>query len=367
MGQSLTALAVQESGIPGIKYLRAEYADGSRRYVRFREEASVHTDRDALEVNPAFCRPHNMHPSHCGSFLSPDISKRFVMDHGAPCRSLTFRPGSVIDDPRPVPGDVTEYVTEGTLCRFVNVDYLYSDSDLARCCMSDNRSECPTVLNNGYETDHCDDIMSARCPGDPGSPNCLLWLSKKREVALATYSGICSENLDQSYCSDFVDYTRPDFFSYSDAAIIRYCLEHRHDPRCWCVVTPGTNMPELELALGPKVCWLHECTDRTRDRKYLLFSQDVQRKYCKYVGCRINVETLKLTNSTADLIAACRGAGAGDAVEEGESDGAMDTQEEFVGWLPIPMAMICMFVLFYFLCIYNRDLVNSNRINVRRE
>lgn len=207
--------------------------------------------------------------------------------------------------------------------------------------------------------------MSSLCFQVPNSLPCKEWLSKKREIALDTYMKICSDNLDEQYCSDFVDYTRPDNFSYSDAAILSYCDKHKNDPNCWCVTAPkGDKMFSLELALGPKVCWLHECTDRSRDRKYLLYDQDVQRTRCKYIGCNINIETLRLSNSAAELIANC----GRDVVSSDDYSYDRDiAMSKFFSILPICLVILCLFVIFYFIKIYDAKLINSNTINVYRK
>lgn len=69
-------------------------------------------------------------------------------------------------------------------------------------------------------------------------------------------------------------------------------------------MSPPNNIT-FDRYLGPRVCLLHECTDKTRDRKWLLYDQDIQRSRCKYIGCNININSLTLENSKIDLISDC--------------------------------------------------------------
>ncbi|ARE67736.1 SWPV1-228 [Shearwaterpox virus] len=368
MGQRVSGIIVETTKNPEIKYLKVSYTGGyNDEYIKFLEAEKIRDVVDSIrELSIPFCITQDTTVKQCASFLSSEAKKKFVIVPGEPCKSLSFRPGSIIDLAK-IPYGTDSYVLEGTTCKFINKDFLYTDPDIKRCCTKKSTEDCPKIFSNNYETDHCDTIMSSVCLKTPESIPCREWLATKREIALDTYMKVCSDHLHMNYCSDFVDYTRPDNFGYSDTAILSYCSKHKNNPNCWCVTTPQNDkLFSLELALGPKVCWLHECTDKSRDRKYLLFDQDVQRSKCKYIGCNINVETLRLTNSVAELIANCGGSISEDsgAIEDSYKD---KTIPSFFSIFPISIVIILLFILFYFLKVYNSKVINSNTINVYRK
>ncbi|ARE67492.1 SWPV2-ORF241 [Shearwaterpox virus] len=368
MGQRVSSITVENTRNPEIKYLKVSYSGGYQdEFIKFQEANRIRESVFANEVSIPFCLTQDTTVKQCASFLSPDARKKFVIAPGVPCKSLSFRPGSIVDVTK-IPYGAESYILEGTTCRFINKDFLYTDPDIKRCCNKESSIDCPKIFSNNYETDHCDTIMSSICLQTPESIPCREWLATKREIPLDTYMKVCSDHLDENYCSDFVDYTRPDNFGYSDTAILSYCAKHKSNPNCWCVTTPQNDkLFSLELALGPKVCWLHECTDKSRDRKYLLFDQDIQRARCKYIGCNINVETLRLTNSVAELIANCGGAISDTLVTSNDDDYKDKTIPNFFSILPISIVIILLFILFYFLKVYNSKLINSNTINVYRK
>ena len=363
MGQTLTALRVEDTAVPGEKMLRVEYSRAAdNTSVPFSEETQHFADDSLPEIRPRFCLLPEMAPAFCGGFLTPALRKRYLLARGEQCRSLSFRPGSLITDTRPPPKGVEQYVALGERCRFVRGDFLAQDRDLARCCTQPNAQDCPERLRNGYSTPDCDAAMASFCAAQPGSAPCLAWLDTRRAPALAAYADICARDLYRSYCSQFVNVSRPEFFAYSDAAILQYCRTHRARRECWCVAPPTPRVRNAEVFLGPRVCWLHECTDQSRDRKYLLFDQDVQRKKCQYVGCNITVDMLQLENASATLVSDCVGTDApGD-----ESPGTRSAHVPALPVLPVTSALLAAAVLFYFLALYARRRVPDRPVRTRR-
>ncbi|ALA62505.1 putative myristylated membrane protein [Turkeypox virus] len=368
MGQRVSSITVINTDQPETKYLKVTYSGGyGDELIRFFEAEKIHDDTTVAEIAPPFCLTKDTSVTQCASFLSPEARKKFVITAGEPCRSLTFRPGSILDIAK-IPYGTESYVSNGIRCRFINNDFLYTDNDIKRCCNKESSRDCPEIFKNNYTTDHCDTVMSSICLEAPGSIPCREWLNSKRDIAFDTYMRICSNHLDENYCSDFVDYTRPENFGYSDAAILSYCSKHRNNPKCWCVTTPNSDkLFSLELALGPKVCWLHECTDKSRDRKFLLFDQDVQRTKCKYIGCNINVEKLSLNNSIVELLANCGGSLEENRTLGNDYDDTDTLLPSFFSIVPICVVIICIFIVFYFLKIYNSKIINSKIINVYRK
>ncbi|AVD69298.1 ORF179 [Saltwater crocodilepox virus] len=361
MGQALTGLKVysDRKNERGEKTLHVEYTS-STEYVYFKEEDRTFDDLTRPSFDVDFCLPPTLSPDFCAGFLSPRARALYVMRDGGPCLSLNFRPGSLITTPGDrLPAALTPYVLRGRRCAFVNRDYPYDDTLAARCCTTDDALNCPAELRDGYRSDRCDRFMVDFCRRDPGHRKCATWLSGRREIAMATYSELCADALDQNFCSYFVLYSRPEHFRYSDVAIERFCGARRDDPRCWCVFPPAAaaaRVREIERYLGPKVCWLHYCTDRSRDPKYLLFDQAVQRSKCRYVGCGVTVDQMDLRNSTVSIVSDCLTVGeirdAG--VEEGYRRQAPAL---VVHHLPaIPLIALGAVALFYLLRLYSAPL-----------
>ncbi|AQT34596.1 m106L [Myxoma virus] len=339
--------------------------------VSFYEDENIYRKEES-EIHPKFCLTETMDPSHCGTFLSDELSKKYVLTRGEPCRSFTFRPGSFIiyngdineryiDNQ--IPDSAKAYIAKGYRCRFVKKDYMIMDKEIEGCCTSPHAG-CPGHLNNGYVTSHCDTYMDPFCTANPGNSQCLTWLRTKRKIALETYSQICATEMEERYCSEFVRVARPDYFTFADNALIKFCDRNKANKNCWCVTSPSKTITD-EKYLGPRVCWLHECTDKSKDRKWLLFDQDVQRSRCKYTGCSINVNELTLENSNADLVAECKGLKTvtGD-IDPGVPKKPPPPKRPF--FFSFVISFICIAVLFYFVAVFYRKKIKTRDINVRR-
>ncbi|CAC21346.1 108L protein [Yaba-like disease virus] len=344
--------------------------------VSFYEEMKNYNNDTLTEITPRFCLTDDLSIDYCGSFISPTIAEKYILVKGNECRSFNFRPGSMIifkDEitkdyiDTKLPAITHKFISKGYQCKFLKKDFIIDDSSLVSCCTNlTNTQKCPSVLNNGYETSHCDLIMSNFCKRNPDSFQCLKWLRKKRKIALQTYSEICSDHMDQRFCSEFIRVVRPEFYTFGDTALINFCKKHTANRNCWCVFPPNNTLQQRFL--GPKVCWLHECTDKTRDRKWLLFDQDVQRSRCKYTGCTININSLTMENSKADLIANCYNNNSviGD-IDPGKPKKNNHNKQNFpfIFWYGI-ITFVSLFILFYFIVIYSKKKIKTRDINVRR-
>ncbi|QDJ95049.1 myristylated protein [Hypsugopox virus] len=356
-------------------YIDFNYSAYNKR-ISFYEENKIFSNENESVIEPKFCLEDGQHIEHCGSFLSDDLSKKYILTNGTPCRTFKFRPGSLIlyengvtekylDND--IPEGARQHIGKGHRCKFIKRDYMAMDPDIIRCCTSTDKRNCPTMLNNNYETENCDSIMANFCTANPNNVNCLEWLRKKRKIALSTYADICSKHMDQRYCSEFIRVVRPENFTFGDTALLNFCKEHRGNRNCWCVFQPNSH-PDTDVNgryLGPKVCWLHECTDETRDRKWLLYDQDEQRSRCKYIGCNININSLILQNSNANLIADC----SRNKVRMGDLNPGKPTFKSKLNIPKLPSFLIVFFILsilFYFISIYGRAKIKTNVINVRR-
>ncbi|AYC44788.1 myristylated membrane protein [Moosepox virus GoldyGopher14] len=335
-------------------------------------------NKEENEITPKFCLTDNVNISHCGTFLSDELAKKYILVNGNPCRSFNFRPGSMIEYTKTITEDYIDnkipesartYISKGYQCKFIKKDFMVMDKKSHDCCINPTNNDCPKILNNEYNTSNCDIIMSEFCKKNPGNSNCLKWLRTKRKIALETYSNICSDDMDQRYCSEFIRVVRPDYYTFGDSALINFCNKHRGNRNCWCVYPPNGNIT-LEKYLGPRVCWLHECTDETRDRKWLLYDQDVQRSRCKYTGCNININSLTLENATADLLADCYGnrtiIGDIDPGIPKENKSKNDRNQSFI-LFGFPIVFISLAVIFYFVIVYNQKRIKTRIINVRRK
>ncbi|AAL69844.1 SPV105 putative myristylated membrane protein [Swinepox virus] len=342
--------------------------------IGFYEELDTYTDENVNDINPKFCLTDNIDVSYCGTFLSNDLAKKYVLTKGNSCRSFTFRPGSMIiydnditEDyiDNKLPDAAKEYISKGFQCRFIKKDYMVMDNKLGECC-SKPSDICPEILNNGYKTNHCDTFMVNFCKTNPDNSQCLIWLRQKRQIALSTYLDICSENMDQRYCSEFIRVVRPDFYTFGDAALINFCNKFKGNRNCWCVFPPNQTITS-EKYLGPRVCYLHECTDRTRDRKWLLYDQDIQRSRCKYTGCNININSLILENSKVDLISNCGYKNINRDSDPGEPKNTSKYNNiQTPNILEAVIIFIGISILFYCISVYHRKKINTNIINVRR-
>ncbi|AAK85069.1 putative myristylated membrane protein [Lumpy skin disease virus] len=340
--------------------------------ITFLEEQKIYNDDKKSEILPNFCLTDNLKISHCGNFVSDEISKKYILVKGDSCRSFSFRPGSMIlytnditEDylDNKIPESAKEYILKGTQCKFIKKDYFINDDDIIKCCTNPSIGNCPKKLNNEYQTSHCDNSMSFFCKSNPDNVQCLKWLRTKRKIALSTYTDICSNNMDKRYCSEFIRVVRPNFFTFGDIALLSYCNKNKGNRNCWCVSPP--NNITFDRYLGPRVCLLHECTDKTRDRKWLLYDQDIQRSRCKYIGCNININSLTLENSKIDLISDC----SKNKNIIGDLDPGIPKakkKRDLPNIIGFPFIFICLAVLFYFLVIYNRKKIKTNNINVRR-
>ncbi|ASK51314.1 Myristylated protein, essential for entry/fusion [Eptesipox virus] len=356
-------------------YLDFNYPQYNKR-ISFYEENKVYNDESQTVIEPKFCLEKGQPIEQCGLFLSDMLSKKYVLTNGLPCRTFKFRPGSLIIYDKNItekyldsslPSSASQYIGKGHRCKFVKRDFMAMDSDVIRCCTTSNKQNCPNILNNNYETENCDNIMSKFCKSNPDNINCLEWLRTNRKIALSTYADICSKHMDQRYCSEFIRVVRPDNYTFGDTALLNFCKNHRGNRNCWCVFQPNSQL-DTDINgryLGPKVCWLHECTDETRDRKWLLFDQDVQRSRCKYIGCSININSLILKNSNANLIADC----SGNKVNMGDINPGTPMFKTQLNIPELPSFLIVFFILsilFYFISIYGRNKIKTNVINVHR-
>ncbi|APG58325.1 virion membrane protein A16 [BeAn 58058 virus] len=203
------------------------------------------------------------------------------------------------------------------------------------------------------------------CKTNPDNTNCIKWLRTKRLIALSTYSDICSNDMDKRYCSEFIRVCRPEYYTFGDTALLNFCKKHKANQNCWCVFPPRQD--SYTKYLGPRACWTDDCTDKSRDRKWLLYDQDVQRTRCKYTGCGININSLNVNKSNVDLIADCRG----NKTQIGDIDPGKPKINKCVSkstpiFFSFMIIFIVIFILFYFLLIYSRKRIKTKVINVSR-
>ncbi|AEN03709.1 myristylprotein [Yokapox virus] len=374
MGAGISITSIKREGNIGdprdITYYVTFNESKYNQYITFSEdwENYYFTARD--EIKPKFCLLPNMPIEHCGTFLSPHIRDKYTLTYGKPCNSFTFRPGSLIKHKNTLTPDLikkleaSNYIGYGRQCNFIKKDFLISTSDdVSNCCLK-KKKNCPEIYNGSYETEHCDNFMKDFCIKDPGNPNCLEWLRKKRKISMALYSVICAKHMDKRFCSEFIRVIRPDYFTFGDVSLSVFCSNHIGNSNCWCVNHPNDEYKNKYL--GPRVCLSPECTSESKDRKWLYYNQDVQRTRCKYIGCSINVNSLTLNNSHADIISDCnkRNTIVGD-IDPGKP--TIKAKEQILpSWVGIVISVIVLSVIFYFISIYSRNIIKTKPINVRR-
>lgn len=358
MGDTVSKVEVLESPFSRGDYaLRITHTSGVDTF-NFSEESETFADPEAKEVRPRFCLLPDMDPGHCGTFLSREVAARARLVQGPPCQSIAFRPGSLLRA-NFVPESAKPYLRQGVQCAFRLEGPVPDDAAMVRCC-TNPCAGCPSVFSNGYRTAHCDLVMAGRCAAEPDAPACLDWLRAGRYAALELYSNLCASSMDARFCSEFVRVARPALFAFGDSALRRFCAAHAAAPECACVTGRA-----LGKYLGPRVCRAHECTDQSRDSKWLFFAQAVQRSRCRYVGCRIDVDSLVMRNSCADMVADC-----GKAVSESFADpdpGVRDNAPPALPAVPpLAAALLVGAVIFYFAAVYARRSVETKTINVSR-
>lgn len=273
------------------------------------------------EIDIDFCIVNDLNGvEECmGLFKDPDTTfasklEQFRVEKGTtPCKSWFYRPGLVITD-KNIPDMENEIgnIIDGTKCKLVYTDYVYTDKDLERCCFSDNTTKCNANLINGYKTSHCNIPMIDNCKKDPNNPKCLLWLEnnyeRKENLALEIYSELCSKNFDAPYCDYFCKIARQnnDYTSqYCDNALTKWCQNNSYNSNCYCVFTPSDEIPNLEQYLGPKPCWLSYCASQPNN-KWLLTDQINTRSSCQMTGCIITIQHLQMNdNAKIELINDC--------------------------------------------------------------
>ncbi|QHG62666.1 myristylated protein [Cetacean poxvirus 1] len=345
------------------------------RIVGFYEDKKIYDNDSVMTIDPKFCLPNTVDVSYCGSFLSEKLSKQYIAQLGTPCKSIAFRPGSLIEFTKQFPDDIPDtakqYIVDGHRCKFIKNDFQVMDDDISRCCSDYNAKGCPKILQNGYITSNCDNFMKTYCKENPDSVNCLDWLRQRSNASLSTYSDICSNNMDTRYCSEFIRVTRPDVFSFGDSSLRNYCKSNSGNRNCLCAQQPSDfNNLETQnnVYAGPRVCWLQECTNESKDRKWLYYEQDIQRTRCKYVGCNINIDSLTLKNSYANLISDCyRGEGKLGDIDPGKPINHNNNHNIFLfNFNSFIIIFISLAILFYFILIYSRKIIKTNNINVRR-
>ncbi|AWU47151.1 Myristylated protein [Sea otter poxvirus] len=367
MGQVISDIYISHTFKPGEYDMIIDLVNPFTSYdIPFSEESETFTDSSVLEINPRFCLLDNMDPGYCASYLSTDVAKKFVHVKGDPCISFSFRPGSVINYTDPIPSLAKPYIRNGYKCKFVRDDVQATDNIFKRCCTNPTK-DCPKRLSNEYTTNDCDGVMATFCNMYPYNTNCLQWLRNKGKVAMSTYSKICASNLDSRYCSEFISIVRPDNFAFGDNSILQYCKTHTGNMNCWCVRPPIFDIVDKSNRfLGPRVCWRHECTDITRDRKWLLFNQDVQRTRCKYVGCTVSIDSLSMSKSTVDIVSDCsRGIPVMGDKDPGINNTINKSNIPHI-LFSIPLTMLFVSIIIYFICIYSHSRIKTNIINVSR-
>lgn len=267
-----------------------------------------------------FCLVNNYNSiNECvGLFTDTATEYAFVLDqfrieYGSDCYSLNFRPGICVEPKNKYKLDQAQIeAVPGKKCKIIYQDYNYNVSDILRCCFEPDKRSCNANLKNNYTTNHCNGAMLQKCKDNMDHPNCILWLEKSFErfdnEALEMYQNWCSNNFDSEICDYFCKISRSnnDYKSaFCDTALQNWCKKHPDNDKCLCVFTPNNIIPEVEKYLGPKECWLAQCSSEPNS-KWLTTDQLNIRKKCSVTNCVININKLTLNdNATADFINDC--------------------------------------------------------------
>lgn len=238
---------------------------------------------------------------------------QYRIEYGSECYSLKFRPGIVIDSK-----DINSYsqvyidTIKGNKCKIVYQDFNYNTKDIERCCFTDDKHSCNANLINNFSTNHCNGIMVEKCKDQMDNPICIKWLEQTytrfNNEALELYENWCSDNFDSPVCDYFCKIARDnsDYRSeYCDRALKYWCKNNANNPKCVCVLSPDEIIPKVEKFLGPKECWLSQCSGEPNN-KWLTTDQLDTRKNCALTSCIINIHELNLNdNARVELINDC--------------------------------------------------------------
>lgn len=282
------------------------------------QEWEIIKKNSSKELDFCLIKDYNDINECAGLFTEYSNDYAFKLDQyrlvkGSECYSMPFRPGICIDPYNKSRFD-TAYINtiKGNKCKIIYQDFNYNVADLNRCCFSDNKTSCNANLINNYTTNHCNGAMVENCKTNMGDPKCIKWLEQTYErfnnEALELYSKWCSDNFDSPYCDYFCKIARDnnDYRSeFCDSALKKWCETHSSNPKCICSNTPSSIIPDTETYLGPKECWLSQCSSE-QNSKWLTTDQLNIRKKCAVTNCVINIDKLTLNdNASAEFINDC--------------------------------------------------------------
>lgn len=301
--------------------------------VNFTEEEWEKIKNNSKEIDFCLIGDYNTINECAGLFTQYSNDYAFKLDQfriveGSECYSLSFRPGICIEPKNKKYFDDAYIETiKGNKCKIVYQDFNYNVADINRCCFSDDQSNCNANLINNYTTNHCNGSMVENCKNDMGNPKCIKWLEQTYErfnnEALELYNKWCSDNFDSSNCDYFCKIARNnnDYRSeFCDSALKQWCKTHPSNSKCLCSNTPNSVIPDVETYLGPKECWLSQCSSE-QNSKWLTTDQLNIRKKCAVTNCVINIDKLTLNdNASAEFI--------NDCISGGESSIYINTKEK---------------------------------------
>lgn len=238
-----------------------------------------------------------------GSFLK---NKRLTAD-GDKCYTFVFFPGLIIEDRAAVGGRfVGGYVTQGNKCVINKANEEYESTRIKDCCLNQNCKD--SNFSNGFQTSHCDQIMTNYCPENLDNPSCLEWLytrvSLGSSIPLDMYFQECKNNFDNIVCDYLCAVSRNENFGqygyYCDRALDYYCNNNPSNSNCSCYMTKkNKDIPDIMTdGLGPVECWLADCNVKLKSQKWLTTDQLVNKSKCNIVNCVITIDQIT-TNKDA--------------------------------------------------------------------
>lgn len=231
---------------------------------------------------------------------------------GKECTSLVFRPGAVLMDYNE---DIKDYTFKGNLCKLEYRGPPVDDTVYDKCCLKefnteDTEKKCNSILNNNYETSHCNKSMLKFCRNNPEDVKCITWMEQRTknydDTPLVLYNELCKLNHEEKYCTYMCMISRKyhDHFSkFCDDSLITWC-KNNNSNACTCTNSQNRILSDYEKYLGPKECWLAECM--LGEQKWKTTDQLRIQKDCNILSCNISIGKLNVSGEAKiDLINNC--------------------------------------------------------------
>lgn len=289
----------------------------------------------------------------------------YALTLGKSCKSLKFRPGSVLNG---YSSWLDDFYYDGNLCKLEYRGPPITNDNYLDCCTEKiDKNKCNLRIRNEFDTDHCNSGMVDYCKDNPASPVCIKWLNNRTrhndDTALILYSDLCKKNHDSIYCTYMCLIARKydNYFSkYCDNALIEWCKNNESN-KCNCIQSNQIIVKEFEKYIGPKYCWLDQCVNT--QQKWKTTEMINGQEKCNILTCVIEInKLLTIGNSKIELINNCLSGGLSSRDAFSRFIEFSDLKKEqtygcmFYPVLTFIFISLTLFIIFYFYDYRDREL-----------